>query len=344
MIAELIPEIELSYSGYRICYPNYVLRNGLICGADEMGKSPLFCEPEAAPLIDYWLHDLKYSLDYYIIEITENMVLHSCNFDVRKEATAERDRIRHILVDLLEETAVVVSQQITNTTIQKLKKEKEWEDWRYSVLAFVWQINIPDKAEDMVIRLCRKYGLIIPSDDQYRGSRLCNEEIYKSTEPIHYSFSIIAALGCLTDLYFYFLCWKENLGVLSDLEVDLLKKMYTLLCPDGYKETLHEFCMETIKCISACHYTKMHATYATDGMPMMTVEISHVLDLAFAAMHQIVLMGERALDGKKIKQCKKCGEHFIQYHGAQKYCEKCGTNAERVKDYRRRKKEREQNG
>ena len=47
---------------------------------------------------------------------------------------------------------------------------------------------------------------------------------------------------------------------------------------------------------------------------------------------------------KSISVCERCGSKYIKEHGLQRFCKYCGSNVERQRASRQRKKEAKKNG
>ena len=64
------------------------------------------------------------------------------------------------------------------------------------------------------------------------------------------------------------------------------------------------------------------------------------LDVVTAQLGDLIVLGNKAFDGKRIIRCQRCGEESIGHYNANRtLCEKCSSAASKQREYRKRKKE-----
>lgn len=74
------------------------------------------------------------------------------------------------------------------------------------------------------------------------------------------------------------------------------------------------------------------------GNPIVFEICDGIFCVLVAQMLDIILQGEKGLDGRSVGYCKECGAVFIREHGRASLCKYCRTNAVKLRNYRARQK------
>jgi hypothetical protein len=99
----------------------------------------------------------------------------------------------------------------------------------------------------------------------------------------------------------------------------------------------HENCVRFAIDISK-EFTLKRVLDISNSNPTIISQYANPLDAVIGSMIQLIGLGKKALDGKSIAECVRCGSTFIKRHGNKKLCYDCGSDLERSRASRERKK------
>lgn len=178
---------------------------------------------------------------------------------------------------------------------------------------------------------------------------LQGESLYYTTPIMQELYTVVKGklhvddhINKLTQLYLLYLCYKEIVWEQHCLTADQIAYMRKTL----FKE---EALPRSVLCWEFIAYilTMFHSGTVTTELrldPPTLYEVQVAPSLYHALLYQLILhiaSGKEGLDGYHIAECQSCHQPFKKKHGNTKFCELCGRNSERVRDYKRREKEKQ---
>ena len=207
---------------------------------------------------------------------------------------------------------------------------KEWSDYGDKVLT----------DNTMLYTALAAIEEALQGERLYYASPIMQELYIVPENQIHHKIHGDDFTDKLTRLYLLFLCYKEIIWEQRCLTAGQIAYIRT---PGSKDDALPRstICWEYVNFI----LTMFHNGQITTEMRMdqaTLYEVQKAPTLYHALLYQLLLhiaAGKEGLDGYHIAECQSCHQPFKKKHGNAKFCELCGRNSERVRAYKRSKKE-----
>lgn len=213
-----------------------------------------------------------------------------------------------------------------------------------------------EERHQAIIREFRDYGIRTLSDNHMLCTALAAVESALEDGKACYTRPIMQELypamttrihkddftAHITALRLLFLCYREIVWDEPCLTSDQLAAIRRICSPEE-EAGRSAICWEYVSYVLTFFHDNAIESRLKMNPPTL-YEVQRARSLYHALLHQLLLhiaAGKDGLDGYHLAECQSCHQPFKKKHGNTKFCILCGRNSERVRDYKRRAKEKQ---